>query len=296
MSARIGIAGCGYVGSALAQALLSRGYAVWGLRRRPESLPAGVRGLAADLSDSAALARALSGADAPGAFDVAVFAAAAGRGGDDAYRATYVEGLANWMAALERHAPRHAFFTSSTSVYAQDDGSIVDERSATDSGHYTGARMIEAEAILAASAFPGTSLRLGGIYGPGRTSLLERVRSGEALLSPPPPRYTNRIHRDDAAGALLHLIERALAGRTPDPLYLGVDDEPADQATVIRWLADRMGAPAPRAGPDDPPRAGARPSTNKRCSNARLRASGYAFRYPSFREGYGALIDAATGR
>lgn len=30
--------------------------------------------------------------------------------------------------------------------------------------------------------------------------------------------------------------------------------------------------------------------TNKRCSNARLRASGYRLRYPTYREGYGALI------
>ena len=65
---------------------------------------------------------------------------------------------------------------------------------------------------------------------------------------------------------------------------------------VLRWLAATLGVAQPPLRDDGEAgaRGGARGS-NKRCSNARLRASGYAFRYPSFREGYGALI-AATSR
>ncbi|MGH7858881.1 MAG: SDR family oxidoreductase, partial [Candidatus Binatia bacterium] len=94
---------------------------------------------------------------------------------------------------------------------------------------------------------------------------------------------TNRIHRDDCAGVLRHLLDL----RAPEPLYVAVDDEPASQCEVYRWIAARIGAPAPRAEP------GARPRrNNKRCRNARLHASGYVFRYPTYREGYGSLIDA----
>jgi nucleoside-diphosphate-sugar epimerase len=149
--------------------------------------------------------------------------------------------------------------------------------------------MLEAERLLASAA--GVALRLGGIYGPGRTRLIDGVRAGRATIRPGPPRWTNRIHRDDAAGALRHLIGCALAGAALEAVYVGVDDEPADDAVVLRWLSQRLGAPPP-PGADDAAPPGR--SGNKRCRNARLRATGYAFAYPSFREGYGALIDATS--
>jgi nucleoside-diphosphate-sugar epimerase len=159
--------------------------------------------------------------------------------------------------------------------------------------------MLEAEAVLAASGFSAVSLRLGGIYGPGRTRLVESVRSGRAALRAGAPRFGNRIHRDDAAGALAHLATLALAGRALAPLYLGVDDEPSDEAVVLRWIASQLGVPEPtmRDGEAAPrARDANRPASNKRCSNARLRATGYRFCFPTFREGYAAAIAAITSR
>jgi nucleoside-diphosphate-sugar epimerase len=288
---RILIAGCGYVGAALAAALTADGHRVWGLGRRPDALPAGVVPLAADLRDRRALGAALG--TIPEDWDAAVFAAApSGAGGEDAYRALYVGGLGHLVGALAGRAstPRRLFFTSSTAVYGQDDGSWVDEESPTEPNHWSGARMLEAEAVLFGGGPPATAVRLGGIYGPGRTGLLQSVRDGSARIVSGPPRYTNRIHRDDAAGALRHLVGRALRGEPVARLYLGVDDEPAAQADVLRWLAHRLGVPEPpeQAGAGD----GRRGRTSKRCRNARLRASGFAPRYPTFREGYGALIEA----
>ena len=132
---------------------------------------------------------------------------------------------------------------------------------------------------------PGTALRLGGIYGPGRTRLLENVRSGRARYRAGTPRYTNRIHRDDCAGAIAHLMQE----EAPQPLYLGVDDDPAEEVVVLRWLAGVLGAPEPR--PEKGVGAGDRRSRgNKRCQNALLRDTGYTFHYPTFREGYTSLI------
>jgi nucleoside-diphosphate-sugar epimerase len=127
-------------------------------------------------------------------------------------------------------------------------------------------------------------VRFGGIYGPGRTRLIDSVRSGQARCEP--GLYTNRIHRDDCAGVLEHLL--ALAA--PAPLYIGVDDEPALQCEVLRWLAQQLGVPppVPSGAPDDSRRRGG----NKRCCNARLRASGYRLLYPSYCEGYTALLRA----
>jgi nucleoside-diphosphate-sugar epimerase len=292
--ARFLIAGCGYVGTALAIRLRDAGHAVAGVTRRAAGAPAGVAAVAADLTDAASVSRAL---DASGAPDAVVYAAAADAGTDEAYRRIYVDGLRNVVAALHATGARPAalLFTSSTAVYAQDDGAWVDETSATAPRDFRGARMLEAEAVLAGSGLPAASLRLGGIYGPGRTRLVASVRDGSARIRPGAPRFGNRIHRDDAAGALAHIAERALAGHAPASVYLGVDDEPADDAEVLRWIAGRLGVAEP---PVREPTAAAgradRAATSKRCSNARLRATGYRFAFPTFREGYGALIDAGA--
>jgi nucleoside-diphosphate-sugar epimerase len=279
---RVLIAGCGYVGTALGLRLAAAGSTVWGLRRSPGGLPAPLRPLAADLAEPASL-------DAlPPGLDAVVYAASASASTDPAYRAAYVVGLRTLLAALAEagQRPRRVLFTSSTAVYAQSGGERVDEESATAPQHFTGRRLLEAEAELAAAPFPATVLRLGGIYGPGRTRLIESVRRGEAGCDPDRPVYTNRIHREDAAGALAHL----LALPDPLPLYLGVDHEPAERCRVLAWLAAELGAPPP---PHRPDAAGGRASrSNKRCSNRRLLAAGYRFLYPTFREGYGALLSA----
>ena len=112
--------------------------------------------------------------------------------------------------------------------------------------------------------------------------LLESVRAGRVTIPRGRVRYTNRIHRDDAAGALAHL---AGLDEVP-PVVLGVDDEPAERGDVLRWLARALGAPAPREVEPEP----GVPDRGKRCRNALLRSTGYALRYPTFREGYGAVL------
>ena len=279
--ANILIAGCGYVGTALGIRLAAAGHVVWGLRRAAEGLPPGIRHLEADLTAPQML-HAL-----PPGLDV-VFYTAAPHGSDDAaYRAIYVDGLRHLLEALarQRQSPRRVFFTSSTAVYAQTTGEWVDETSPAEPEHFTGSRVLEGERLLLAGPFQATVLRLGGIYGPGRTSLIERVRQGLAACRDGPALYTNRIHRDDCAGALHHLMTLP----QPESLYIGVDHEPADYGEVLWWLADRLGAPPPRVeaawGADT-----RRQRTNKRCRNAKLVASGYVFRYPTYREGYAALL------
>lgn len=279
---RVLIAGCGYVGSALAGLLVAEGHDVWGLRRTPTGLPSGVHPFAADLRDPATLA------SLPPALDVVAYTAAAGESTDAGYQAAYVDGARHLLDALseQEQRPRRVLFTSSTSVYGQREGEWVDEDSRTEPAGFSGARMLEGERVFLDGPFPATVLRLGGIYGPERTSLVEKVRSGDAECTPEPS-WTNRIHRDDAAGALRHLMMLD----APAPVYLGVDREPAALCDVYRWIAARLGL----AGP--PVRAGAadgrkRSPSNKRCSSDRLASSGYAFRYPTFREGYGALLDS----
>jgi nucleoside-diphosphate-sugar epimerase len=279
--ANVLIAGCGYVGTALGVRLVAAGHVVWGIRRAAEGLAPGIRHLAADLTAPETLHTLPQGLDV-------VFYTAAPNGSDDtAYRAIYIDGLRHLLQALvrQRQSPRRVLFTSSTAVHAQSAGEWVDETSPTEPCHFSGRRVLEGERLLLDGPFPATVIRFGGIYGPGRSSLIERVRQGVATCRDGPPLYTNRIHRDDSAGALQHLMTLP----EPDSLYIGVDHEPADHCDVLRWLAAQFDAPAPRveasSGTDS-----RRHRTNKRCRNTKLVASGYVFRYPTFREGYTALL------
>lgn len=301
------IAGCGWLGEALGVALARRGDEVWGLRRRPDAMPREIQPIAADLGDASSLAAL------PARLDTVVFAAAPESGDEASYRRTYVVGLAHLIDALQRggdsQRPR-VVLLSSTSVYGQSTGEWVDESSPTVPADFRGAAVLEAEKEVGGSGFPAVVLRLGGLYGPGRTSLIEAVRAGRVDASGAAPRFTNRIHRDDAVGAILHLLDlpiEAAAG-----VWVGVDQEPAERDQVLRWLAERLGdqrnetTAASGTPPSDDARgpggkggrggesgraAGSgRAETNKRCSSARLSASGFRFRYPSYREGYGDLL------
>ncbi len=272
-TARVLIAGCGYVGTALGERLVERGVEVWALRRDPSALPAAFRKLAADLTNPSEL-RAL-----PQALDYVVYTASAGESSDVAYQRAYVTGLQNLLAAIAGRGVRRVFFTSSTAVYAQANGDWVDETSETRPTHFSGQRTLEAEGLLQRAHVPATVLRCAGIYGPGRTRLIDAVRQGTAPMS---DRSTNRIHKQDIAGAILHLMDRDQA---PGLLILS-DDEPASQREVATYLAECLGVPLPRSSVVE---ASGRVG-DKRCNNQRLKLTGYQLAYPTYREGYRAML------
>ena len=276
------IAGCGYVGAALGELLAAQGHTVFGLRRNALRLPAGVESVEADLAVPASLERL------PAGLDYVFYLVSPGGAEDALYRSAYVDGQRNLYETLARQGqrPRRLLFASSTAVYGQHDGEWIDESSPTEPADFRGKRLLEAEQLLARAPFPGVAVRFGGIYGPRRSSLVAEVRGGRAAIRPGPPHYTNRIHRDDCAGVLHHLMQL----ERPEPVYLGVDCEPADEAAVLRWLAGALGAAAPRTAAVGEKHGRERRGGSKRCRNQRLLASGYRFRHPTFREGFRAIL------
>jgi nucleoside-diphosphate-sugar epimerase len=139
--------------------------------------------------------------------------------------------------------------------------------------------MLEAEGEFLRRIPAGIVLRLGGIYGPGRTRLIGQVRAGEARTS---SRRTARIHRDDAAAAIVHLTTTASAS---GGIYLGVDDDAAIQADVVRFLANELGVPAPTERVQPSARG-----ADRAVSNAKLSATGWRPRYPTYVEGYRSIL------
>jgi nucleoside-diphosphate-sugar epimerase len=181
--------------------------------------------------------------------------------------------------------PDRVLFVSSTAIYGDAGGGWVDESTQPDPGGFSGKVLVEAEELLharlAGTGTAATALRLGGIYGPGRTRLIDQVKTGAAVI-PEDVRYTNRIHRDDAAAAIVHLATMA---DSPAPAYVGVDNEPADLGSVLRFLAAELGLSEPPVGDAGPARG-----VNKRCRNDLLRTAGFTFAFPTFREGYKDVI------
>jgi len=283
------IAGCGDLGTEAGLRFAAAGHTVTGWRRSPQKLPAPFRGVAADLTGGLPAV--------PADTDVVVITPAAPHRTEQAYRDTYVGGVGNVLDALERDGvrPRRILFVSSTAVYGDAGGGWVDEDIPARPASATGAILLEAEELLRARRPEGIVLRLSGIYGPGRTRLIDQLRSGAAAL-PGRSHLTNRIHRDDAAAAIVHL---STAVADPAPLYLVTDDEPAELGEVLGFLAAELGLPVPAAAELDAgtPPSGAASSAgmpgrggDRRLSNARLRGTGFDLVYPSYREGYRSML------
>ena len=261
--------------------LIEEGHEVFGIRRDVSKLATGVRAIEGNV------ARPESLGAAPQRVEYAVFAVGPGEASEQAYRRAYLDGLAGFLEWLadEGQRPRRIAMVSSTSVYGQRRGEHIDEDSPTHPTQFRGETLLASERLLAASGLSTVVVRLGGIYGPGRESLIERARDGKLQIRPS-EHFTNRIHRDDAAGILRYLLFHP----SPESLYIGVDDEAAEEAELYRWLANQLGAAVPKEEGEGETTDRRSQVGSKRCSNRRLRESGYSFRYPTYRDGYAELI------
>ncbi len=281
--------GCGDLGCRAGSRLLAAGCQVTGQRRNPSHLPAGFRGVAADYTTPGGL-DFIAGL-AP---DYVVATFNPSERSEEGYRRGFTGGAQNLLDGLAGHRPKAIILVSSTRAYAECDGGWVDEGSDLAQDDPRATAMIAAEQLLLNSPHPASVVRFAGIYGTPAGRLLQRIQRGE--ISPELPlRYGNRIHRDDCAGFLCHLLECARRGSKLAPLYNGVDDLPAAQFEVESWLATRLGVPVATSG-EVSSTAKTAPNSNspghKRCSNRLLRASGYELIYSDYRSGYGAVLAA----
>jgi nucleoside-diphosphate-sugar epimerase len=250
--------GYGYLGQAVARVFREGGWEVV-----PVSLSGGDGVLACDVSDPESV-KSLPVAD------FIVHCAASGRGGPEAYQRVYVGGCRN----LTRQFPGvPLLFTSSTSVYAQTDGAVVTEECPTVPDRETGRLLLEAETIVLEAG--GIVARLAGIYGPGRSVILKKFLSGEAVIEDDGRRFLNQIHRDDAARAIFRL-----AGARASGIFNVSDLQPLTQRGCYEALSGMFSRPLPPSGPRDLNRK--RGWTHKQVSNAKLRGIGWQPEFPSF--------------
>jgi len=275
---RILIAGCGYVGQATADLCHAAGWNAEGWTASEKSAAAlSVKPYPIcqiDISNRDQVA------ERPGTFDAVVHCASSRGGGLESYRQIYLNGTRN---LLDRFVGTKMLFTSSTSVYAQRDGSWVTEESETKPAREKGRVLLETENVVLGRG--GTVARLSGIYGPARSALLSRFLAGTAIIDPENDRFVNQVHRDDIASALFLLVSGVWQERQ---IYNVVDNQPMLQSDCYRWLAQRLNRPLPpiRALTEQRKRG----DTNKRVSNAKLRSLGWTLQYPSFADAMGKSI------
>ena len=288
------IVGCGYVGLPLGAEMVRLGHEVFGLRRsaaaKDELKAAGIQPLAGDVTKPETLVKL------PRQFDWVVNCVAAG-GSADNYRQIYLEGNRNLVSWLADSPPKKFIYTSSTSVYGQNDGSVVTEKNPVEPDAETAKVLVEAENFLLAKdgsrgrsphqQFPVVILRVAGIYGPERGHWFRQFLRGEARIEGDGSRFLNMIHRDDVAGCIIAALEKGRAGE----IYNAVDDEPVSQIEFFEWLAAMLGKPLPPSVSEEAETVRKRGVTNKRVSNAKLRTElKYKFQFPDFRAGYATEI------
>ncbi len=293
---RVAILGCGYVGCALARQCVDAGHQVIGVRRSSAECSAieatGATAICGDVREATTF-------DVLSDVDWVVFAASAGGGANKARR-TLIDGLDLAFESFggRDNPPARLLYTSSTGVYGDHQGEWVDETTPIEPAGAKETVLADAEELVIrrgeATGIEPIVARLSGVYGPGRYRL-ERY-----LEQPVTPGWRNSIHRDDAAGAIHYLLSR---GSGTQSVVLVTDDQPIDRYEFAVWLANEIGVepPATRSPAevlDDPQasqRAKRRLLTQKRCSNAYLRALGYDLEYPTVREGYREALAAYEG-
>ncbi len=276
--AQILIIGCGDLGTAIAALLHQANHEVIGLRVSPRKLPNGMQTIQADVTKASTLA-VLTHLNP----HIIIYCVAASAQTDENYHAIYVQGLKNVLATQTRNADlQHVFFVSSTRVYGQNTPEILDEDTLAIPADFGGERLLEAENVLTQLTCKATILRLSGIYGQGRLYLVNTAK--EPSRWPVNNSWSNRIHRDDAAGFIAFLVQKSLNQQAIENCYIVTDDMPTLQYTVLNWLARQQGidvteiqAPATHGG--------------KRLSNQRLRATGFELQYPDFHIGYSKVLE-----
>jgi nucleoside-diphosphate-sugar epimerase len=281
------VIGCGYVGMPLGKRLVELGHEVWGMRRTQESAAElaafGIKPFAADITQAGGLDRLTD------SFDWVVNLVSSDKGGPAEYRSVYLEGNRNLVEWARKNPVKKLVYTSSTSVYAQNDGSAVKESSPAEPATETSQILVEAEKILAAAApaIPTVVLRVAGIYGPGRGHLFKQYLKNESKIPGQGARIINMIHVDDLVEVIIAALKNGRAGE----IYNVVDDEPVSLLHFYRWLAETLGKWMPPFVAEEQEPERKRAVTSKKVQNRRMKVElGVQLKYPTFRQGYTAEI------
>lgn len=281
----------GYVGSRLAERLLSAGHRVRGLVRNPDTplverlASRGMGVWTGDLTRPDSLVGSADGVDYVYNLTSRLVIE------NGSVRRTFVDGNQHLIAACSRARTVKAYvFTSNVAPYGDAGDALVSEDHPVAPAHALGAVMAEAERTIMQAArehrFPAIILRCGSIYGPGRDPV-DAVEQGIATLYGDGRNFVSHIHIDD----LLAILAAVATDGQPGAIYNVGDDQPLRQIELLSEVRQRLGMVPPRAfSPEAALAAGLDPAivgtltASVRLDNSRLRHDlGLTLRYPSVR-------------
>ncbi|TBR42033.1 NAD-dependent epimerase/dehydratase family protein [Marinomonas agarivorans] len=270
------IVGCGDLGSGLAKQLVQKGHNVTAIRRTGLEFPANVTGVTGDvlfLTDDVL----------PEVEMIFLITTPSGRT-EEAYEQAYLLPAQRLVERYrQQNVPPKLFFISSTSVYGQNNGEFLTEKSAAIPETPTASVLRITEQTLQQN-LPTTVIRFSGIYGANRFRLIEDVLQGKVWTA---NKWTNRIHRDDCVAVLAFLAQCHWQNTLLDTLYIATDNQPVSIWEVKLWLATVVGVLPNLSGlaVDN-----FIPNSGKRLSNKALRDLGFEFQYPNYVAGYTDLL------
>lgn len=306
-------AGCGDIGvraiRQIQQKIPSLNWEYLAVRRNTSRLPVDITSVSGDIRDTKFLASLLASEQ----FTALVVSLTPEQMTDEGYRESYVVAARSIQTAVAQctEPPHLVIWISSTGVYGESDGEWVDEQTLIIPSSFRGKRLREAEEVIAGLSVPSSIVRFSGIYGSGRHRLMNQVRDSHCVPATPVV-WTNRIHSEDCAGFIVHLLQQFVSGCKLENQYIATDNEPAKRYEVQQWLAQEIGVDHDEGAAvshtvdsleskylmgeiksgakEDKAKVIKSPAGNRRCRNQRMRATGYQLKYPSYREGYRALL------
>ena len=225
------IIGCGKLGQSIGDNLSELPIEITGIKRKLPNTPASFKIITLDIFSDKFLDNIKSIKP-----DYLIYCVSSDEQTAESYQKNYVEGLKITLDALSQlNDFQHLIFISSTRVYGQISNSFLSESTPPEPNDFRGKILLEAERCLNKKlSFKTTVLRLSGIYGDNRQSLL-RVAS-DLNKWPPKDRWTNRIHEDDATSFIAFLFTQLITNKKIEDLYLLTDSHPVSLYEVLKWI------------------------------------------------------------
>ena len=237
------VVGCGYVGARFARQAAGRRPVLGIVRRGPSASgleAAGVNTMRLDLDDAHPVLQPSLAAAAAGAA-VVYLVPPPDHGTSDPR-------LERFLLLLGDAVPAVLTYVSTTGVYGDTQGALVDEHAPLAPGNDRARRRVAAESVAqawcAARGVRCVILRVPGIYGPHRLPL-ERLERGEPALRPEDAGPGNRIHVDDLVASIAAAIDQPGA----QGAYNVTDGDPASTTAFLQETAAAAGLPSPRLVP-----------------------------------------------
>nr|WP_174507309.1 sugar nucleotide-binding protein [Acinetobacter sp. Marseille-Q1620] len=194
-----------------------------------------------------------------------------------AYQQIYVDTVQPIVQALKKHPVQKIIVVSSTRVYGENAGEIINDDSAIQPNDEQGHLLLKMEQLWQA-AYPDQNIivRPTGIYG---TSIVRMIKLAENTKCYPHIHWSNRIHIDDLADFLVYLIHV----EHPEKSYICSNNQPMTLHDVILWFQKQLGLAELKLE--------SRFEMGKRIYANRMRESGFQLKHEDCFEDYQALLE-----